>query len=287
MIECIYDKTSKISFSTYGDDFLRYFGEYIRIIEELGTEVHTLYGTHRRLDKLVLVDDGILQNWEFEYHKLTQSTLSKIWDYNKLKSSETGKIMDSFIICFGNSASSEEEIKIGRTVTFAPIIKYLQKMGLPKQFSTIEDKVKDNRRITVLDELTLIFVTLSVKDSEKEKIVKRVCCILDEIDYIDKSRREVIDSLISFQIENFVKSEKDKNKLNKVVDMQLSVEELFLQVEREYEFDKGYDQGRQEVKDEVILNMLNQSVDDAIIQNYTGCSLEHLQNLKREHLAGK
>lgn len=287
MIDGIYDKTSKISFSTYGDDFLRYFGEYIRIIEELGTEVHTLYGTHRRLDKLVLVDDGTLQNWEFEYHKLTQSTLSKIWDYNKLKSAESGKITDSFIICFGNPASSEEEIKIGRTVTFAPIIKYLQKMGLPKKLSTIEDKVKDNRRITVLDELTLIFVTLSVKDSEKEKIVKRVCNILDEIDYIDKSRREVIDSLISFQIENFVKSEKDKNKLNKVVDMQLSVEELFLQVEREYEFDKGYTQGREEVKDEIILNMLDQSVDDVIIQNYTGCSLEHLQKLKREHLAGK
>ena len=46
MIDGIYDKTSKISFSTYGDDFLRYFGEYKRIVEELGTEVHTLYGTH-------------------------------------------------------------------------------------------------------------------------------------------------------------------------------------------------------------------------------------------------
>ena len=191
--------------------------------------------------------------------------------------------MGSFIVCFDDPDSCEEEIKIGRTVTFAPIIKYLQKMGLPKKLSTIEDKVKDNRRITVLDELTLIFATLSVKDSEKENMIKRVCCILDEIDYIDKSRREVIDSLISFQIENFVKSEIDKNKLNKVVDMQLSVEELFLQVEHEYEFDKGYTQG----KDEIILNMLDQSVDEVIIQNYTGCSLEHLQKLKKEHLAGK
>ena len=65
--------------------------------------------------------------------------------------------------------------------------------------------------------------------------------------------------------------------------MQLSVEELFLQVEHEYEFDKGYTQG----KDEIILNMLDQSVDEVIIQNYTGCSLEHLQKLKREHLDGK
>lgn len=69
MIDKIYDKTSKISFSAYGDDFLRYFGEYKRIVEELGTEVHTLYGTHRRLDKLVLVDDGTLQNLEFELKK--------------------------------------------------------------------------------------------------------------------------------------------------------------------------------------------------------------------------
>jgi len=47
-------------------------------------------------------------------------------------------------------------------------------MGLPKQLSIIEDKVKDNRRITVLDELTLIFAILSVKDSEKENMIKRV-----------------------------------------------------------------------------------------------------------------
>ena len=207
--------------------------------------------------------------------------------------------MDSFIVCFDDPDSCEEEIKIGRTVIFAPIIKYLQKMGLPKQLNTIEYKVKDNRRITVLDELTLIFVTLSVKDSDKEKMVKRVCSILDEIDYIDMSRRVVIDSLISFQIENFVKSEIDKNKLNGMVDMQLSVEELFLQVERECEFDKGYTQGinegreegkeegRKEVTDEVILNMLGQSFDDVIIQTCTGCSPEHLQKLKRNYLAGK
>lgn len=193
----------------------------------------------------------------------------KIWDYNKLKSAETGNTMDSFIVCFDDPDSCEEEIKIGRTVTFAPIIKYLQKMGLPKQLCIIEDKVKDNRRITVLDELTLIFATLSVKDSEKENMIKRVCGILDEMDYIDKSRRVVVDSLIFFQIENFVKLDVDKDKLNEVVDMQLSVEELFLQVERECEFDKGYNQGREEVTDEVILNMLGQSFDDVIIQNCT------------------
>ena len=113
-----------------------------------------------------------------------------------------------------------------------------------KQLSIIEDKVKDNRRIAVLDELTLIFATLSVKDSEKENMIKRVCCILDEIDYIDKSRREVIDSLISFQIENFVKSEIDKNKLNKV----------------------GYKEGYDEIRKEIALKMMEDSIDDETIQ---------------------
>lgn len=42
LIDKIYDKTSKISFSTYGDDFLKYFGEYAEIIRELGTETDTL-----------------------------------------------------------------------------------------------------------------------------------------------------------------------------------------------------------------------------------------------------
>ena len=108
--------------------------------------------------------------------------------------------MDSFIISFANPDSCKETVEIGRSIVFAPIIKYLQKMGLPKELNTIEDKVNDNKKITVHDELTLIFVTLSVKDSSKEKMLKRVCSVLKKIDYISEYRRVVIDSLISFQI---------------------------------------------------------------------------------------
>ena len=216
MIDGLYDKTSKILFSTYGDDFLKYFGEYKKIIRELGTEVHTLYGAHRRLDRLALVDDNTLQNWEFEVKDINDDTLSRIWEYNNLKSAEIGAIMDSFIISFANPDSCKETVEIGRSIVFAPIIKYLQKMGLPKELNTIEDKVNDNKKITVHDELTLIFVTLSVKDSSKEKMLKRVCSVLKKIDYIAEYRRVVIDSLISFQIENFVKTKEEQDKLNEV-----------------------------------------------------------------------
>lgn len=37
--------------------------------------------------------------------------------------------------------------------------------------------------------------------------------------------------------------------------MHMSVEELFVQTECEYEFDSGYTQGCKEVKDRIILNM--------------------------------
>ena len=66
MVDKLYDKTSKIAFSAYGNDFLTYFGECKKIIRELATEFETLYGKHGRLDKLVLVEDDTLQNWEFE-----------------------------------------------------------------------------------------------------------------------------------------------------------------------------------------------------------------------------
>jgi len=289
MIDGLYDKTSKILFSTYGDDFLEYFGEYKKIIRELGTEVHTLYGTHRRLDRLALVDDNTLQNWEFEVKEINDDTLSRIWEYNNLKSAEIGTIMDSFIISFANPDSCKEAVEIGRSIVFAPIIKYLQKMGLHKKLNTIEEKVNDNKKITVQDELTLIFVTLSVKDSSKEKMLKRVCGVLKKIDYIVEYRRVVIDSIISFQIENFVKTKEDKDNLNEVVSMQMSVEELFVQTEREYEFDSGYNQGikegvkkgKIEAEDEIILNMLKNSIEDELIMKYTNCSREHLQELKK------
>ena len=295
MIDGLYDKTSKILFSTYGDDFLKYFGEYKNIIRELGTEVHTLYGAHRRLDRLALVDDKTLQNWEFEVKDINYDTLIRIWEYNNLKSAEIGAIMDSFIISFANPDTCKETVEIGRSIVFAPIIKYLQKMGLPKELNTIEDKVNDNEKITVQDELTLIFVTLSVKDSFKVKMLKRVCSVLKKIDYIAEYRRVVIDSLISFQIENFVKTKEEQDKLNEVVGMQMSVEELFVQTELEYQFDSGYDQGikegvkkgKGEMEDEIIMNMLENSFDDELIVKATNCSWEHLQELKTKFLESK
>ena len=186
MIDGLYDKTSKILFSAYADDFLEYFGEYKKIIRELGTEVHTLYGTHKRLDKLVLVDDNTLQNWEFEVKEIKDDTLTRIGEYNILKSAEIGNVMDSFIVSFANPDSCKETVEIGRSIVFVPMIKYLRKMGLPKKLNTIEKKVNDNKRITVHDEMTLVFVTLSVKDRCKEKMLKRVCRVLKKIDYIEE-----------------------------------------------------------------------------------------------------
>ena len=250
MVDGLYDKTSKISFSAYGDDFLKYFGEYHRIIRELGTEIHTLYGTHRRLDRLVLVDDDTLQNWEFELKNISKDTLTRLWQYNNLKSAEIGKITDSFIISFANPNLCDEKVEIGQSIVFAPIIKYLKMMELPKKLNIIETKVNNNEKIAIEDELTLIFVALSVKDKYKEDMVKRVCNVLEKIDYIEDYRRIVIDSLIFFQIENFVKSRNIQKELNEVVDMQMSVEELFIQTEREYEFDSGFNKGVEEGKKE-------------------------------------
>lgn len=59
--------------------------------------------------------------------------------------------------------------------------------------------------------------------------------------------------------------------------MQMSVEELFVQTELEYQFDSGYDQGikegvkkgKKENEDEIIMNMLENSADDEFILKVT------------------
>lgn len=68
--------------------------------------------------------------------------------------------------------------------------------------------------------------------------------------------------------------------------MKKSIEELFVQVEREYEFDlgytKGFNEGKNEVIVEVALRMLRSSVDDETIIKLTNCSRQRLQELKRK-----
>ena len=68
--------------------------------------------------------------------------------------------------------------------------------------------------------------------------------------------------------------------------MKKSIEELFVQVEREYEFDlgytKGFNEGKNEVIDEVAVRMLRSSVDEETIVTLRNCSRERLQKLKRK-----
>lgn len=84
--------------------------------------------------------------------------------------------------------------------------------------------------------------------------------------------------------------------------MKKSIEELFVQVEREHEFDSGYskgfnegfnegfnkgfnesfNEGKNQVIAEVALRMLRSSVDDETILKLTNCSRQRLQELKRK-----
>lgn len=295
LVDKLYDKTFKIAFSAYGDDFLRYFGEYKNIIEELGTEFDTLYGEQGRLDKLVLVEDDTLQNWEFEFKKIDDVTLKRFWKYNNVKSAQWGKILDSFIISFANPQDCDEMVKIGESIYFTPIIKYLQNMELHKKLNVIEKKVNINKKLSSMDELTLIFVTLTVPDKKKETVLNRVCDVLNKIDYIKIYKRKVIDSLIAFQIENFVKFEKDKNRLNEVVSMQVPVERLIIQAELEAQFDEGFEhgfdegklEGKLEGKDEIILNMLKNSFDMKTIQKVVDCTKKDILRVKNKNWVSK
>lgn len=198
MIDNIYDKSSKILFLVYKNDFLHYFGEYKKIIQELPAEFDTVYGMNRWLDKLILVDDGTLQNWEFQFKNMNENQLKTFWEYNNVKSAQTGKIADSFVVSFANPDSCDEEVNVGRSILFRPIIKFFQKMNLDKKVIMIENKIKINKKLSKQDEITLVLETLAVDNENKEKSVKFVCNLLKNIGDINNYRRTVIDSLIAF-----------------------------------------------------------------------------------------
>jgi hypothetical protein len=46
-------------------------------------------------------------------------------------------------------------------------------------------------------------------------------------------------------------------------------------------------EGKKEVQEQFILNMLNDSIDDETILKWTNCSEERLQEIKRKFLADK
>ena len=129
---------------------------------------------------------------------MNENQLKTFWEYNNVKSAQTGKIADSFVVSFANPDSCDEEVNVGRSILFRPIIKFFQKMNLDKKVIMIENKIKINKKLSKQDEITLVLETLAVDNENKEKSVKFVCNLLKNIGDINNYRRTVIDSLIAF-----------------------------------------------------------------------------------------
>lgn len=292
----IYDIILKIIISSYLNEFLAYIRINKTIVKVLNTEIITLNGKTVYLDFLAKTDDNKLYNIEFQLNGPSDNDLERFFDYNIIANVRYDKKTETIIVNFRTLKSGKKQIKITDTIDFHPKLIHLAEIDYEKILNNIENKVKNNSKLTRFEEISLMLMTLLPKYKDKINILKRICNVLRNIHCFNKKKLDTIKGIIQLEIEHFIPKNKLKE-FKKEIKMtpetlaifEKAIEETnrkYAHIEREEARKKGKKEGRKEGrkegkkegKKEIVKNMLKVlSIEE--VATYTGLRKKEILDL--------
>ncbi len=257
-IHKIYDASLKLLMLDYANEFLTYIGEEKSMKQILKTEITTKKGRTLFLDFLCELTDGTLLNIEFQFTGPDKYDLERFYDYNSFSQTEHDTHCETIIINLKSSKSGQKSRKIGKTKTIHPPLIHLGDIDFKKILNNIENKAKNNQKLTNQDEISLMLMSLLPKYKNKEKVLGKICKILKKENLFDKTKITTFKAVIGLEIENLVNKD-IKNELKGELNMTPEQKEMminalnevsrkYLQIEKEELLEKGRKQGIKEGK---------------------------------------
>lgn len=224
-IHKIFDKILKLILIEYADEFLLYIGVDKAMKKILHTEITTKKGRTLYLDFLCELKDGTLLNIEFQITGPDGYDLDRFHDYNIHTQTLYDTICETIVISFKTSKSGQKTRRIGKTKSIHPIFIYLGDIDFEKILNTIENKAKNNIKLTNMDELSLMLMCLLPKYKNKKEILERIINLHKKEELFDKRKINTFKAVLKLEIENFVNDE-ERKKLKGELKMTPEAEEM-------------------------------------------------------------
>ena len=253
------DKYLKSLVEMYFNSLLLCFGYDYRIKKILNSEIVVNSARSIRMDFLAETCCGILINIEFLYAQKAREKYGK-------------KVLT---IVVSTHAEKNETVcdNFALDSWFTMHVKSFKEFSEKKALNDIKLKIKQNKELSDKDYLKLSVIPFMRSDNKIDKVLWDVCSLVNKITDSDDSRLDALKWGLIVLVEKFVSNQNRKRRIFELIKMEGSYfYELYGKEERE--------QGRAEMADKVIRNLLKDGVSVELVSKWTGVPINQIKSFK-------
>ena len=254
------DKYLKSLVEMYFNSLLLCFGYDYRIKKILNSEIVVNSARSIRMDFLAETCCGILINIEFLSTALNQKKIDQFHEYAQKAREKYGKKVLTIVV--STHAEKNETVcdNFALDSWFTMHVKSFKEFSEKKALNDIKLKIKQNKELSDKDYLKLSVIPFMRSDNKIDKVLWDVCSLVNKITDSDL-------------VEKFVSNKNRKRRIFELIKMEGSYfYELYGKEERE--------QGRAEMADKVIRNLLKDGVSVELVSKWTGVPINQIKSFK-------
>ena len=153
-----YDKLQKMALILFAQAMLLAMGDTRKVVRFYPTELIIPTFTQKLMDGVLELEDGTLLNIEFITGDIDEDFLLRCAQYAINLRIISGRHVETKIISTGLRIKSEKIALISKTFQFEPEIFFYSELDGLERLINIENKIKNNEKLTDIDQYNLIFI---------------------------------------------------------------------------------------------------------------------------------
>lgn len=170
------------------------------------------------------------------------------------------------------------EYKINKDCVFTIPIVSLKDFNGDKIINNIENKIKNNRKITRHEMLNLALAPFMSSKKPLNKQIEKTVKTLDEVRKSMKCSSDFVFGIELLIVEKFIKNERQHKKLTNILRDTMKIIDEW----RQEDYENGKQQGKEEEKINTAKNMLKENYSIKQISKITQLNIESIKQIKTE-----
>lgn len=171
-----------------------------------------------------------------------------------------------------------KEYKINKDCVFTIPIVSLKDFDGDKIINNIENKIKNNQKITSHEMLNLALAPFMISKKPLDKQIEKTVKTLDEVRKSMKCSSDFVFGIELLIVEKFIKNERQHKKLTNILRDTMKIIDEW----RQEDYENGKQEGKEEEKINTAKNMLKENYTIKQIAKITQLNIESIKQIKAE-----
>lgn len=255
----------------FAEEGLKFFGIDKKVKDTGSTEIVVLEIKNMLMDYTFLMEDDTYIHFEFQTSDKGVSDLRRFRTYEALLNFQTGRDVVTYVVYSGDIKNPSSGYESGINTYRVNAISMANKDG-DKIFNDIIEKMKQGEELNKQDIISLTFTPImGGKLSKSDKIINAIRVVKD----IDKEYRYDVESILYAFASKFLEG-KDLEKVKEEIKMTELGRSLI-----EEGLAKGIVEGENKKTIEIVKNAIKKGMDNSIISDLTGLSIEEIEAIRK------